>query len=372
MNTVSSVIQRPILQPTVIVAPLPNKRLMVHRGTKQSEPGLIFEDPASWKIETIGLLTGKNTQDDIHRTLTERGRSVNKAELLAFVEALADAAAVEDAEYFDMSSLRVDQTDRYSRNLNGFAALSPNHETPAALQRKLFGAHVLMLGCGGLGSCTATALTMAGCGTISLVDFDHIELGNLNRQLFNSGDVGQRKVDILKSRLEAINPDTRVNTVFQRLESTADVASLIEYFKPGIVVAAIDRPVIANDRWISDACFAAGIPAVFNSVSAGTGLVWTKVPGQTGCFKCDELWSVERNPDHYSTRVYREKNDLIPATSAFSHCAMTVSGMMASDIVRHLVGWPMASAGKLVVIDFATLTTKVVEKPQHPDCRTCK
>jgi hypothetical protein len=51
---------------------------------------------------------------------------------------------------------------------------------------------------------------------------------------------------------------------------------------------------------------------------------------------------------------------------------MTVSGMMASDIVRHLVGWPMASAGKLIAIDFETLSTSSIDKAQHARCTVCR
>jgi molybdopterin-synthase adenylyltransferase len=365
-------IERPALQPTVIAVPLPGPRLAIHSGTRQADASVVFDDPDSWRAAVVPLLTGSNTRDDIYRGLRERGHAVDRAKLHEFLDALASLAAIKDAAYFDAITLGDEQADRYSRNLNGFAALSSNGETPAGLQRRLFNSRVLMLGCGGLGSCTATALVMAGCGAITLVDFDHIELGNLNRQLFTVQEIGQRKVEGLKSRLLAINPAVHVNAVFQRLNSSANVKELIEQYKPSIVVAAIDRPVIAADRWISDACFATGVPGVFNSVSAGMGLVWTKVPGLTGCFQCDELWSEEEKPDHYHTRLYREKHDLIPATSAFSYSAMTVGGMMAADIIRHLVGWPMATAGKLVVIDFATLTMTATDKPQHPRCPICR
>lgn len=365
-------IQRPTLQPTVVAVPLPGSRLAIHRGTRQADPSVVLEDPGSWRIALVPLLTGSNTRDDLCRALAQQGHSVAPADVDEFVDALVALSAVKDASYFDPGTLGGDQADRYSRNLNGFAALSTSGETPADLQRRLFNSRVLMLGCGGLGSCTATALVMAGCGALTLVDFDHVELGNLNRQLFTVQEIGQRKVEALRSRLLAVNPAIHVNAVYQRLASSNDVRRLIEQFRPHIVVAAIDRPVIAADRWISQACVATGVPGVFNSVSAGMGLVWSKVPGLTGCFQCDDLWSAEARSDHHHTRRYREEHDLIPATSAFSYSAMTVGGVMAADIIRHLVGWPMATAGKLVVIDFATLETSVTEKPQHPQCPACR
>ena len=371
MNNQTHIIQYPTGQPTVIAVPLANQRVAIHRGTRQSDPSVILDDKGSWKVSAFALMTGEHTSADIIRLLAMQNIIVDITDLLDYIKTLADLNAVGDVSFFSMDGLRSDQTDRYSRNLNGFSALSGGGIRPAELQKRLLNGHVLMLGAGGLGSCTSTALAMAGCGTISILDFDHIELGNLNRQLFTVHDIGKRKVDGMKERIEMINPDVKVNTYFQRLMSVDDVALVLDQIKPDIVVAAIDRPTIAADRWISDACFAAGIPAVFNSVSAGKGLLWTKVPGKTGCFQCDEMWSIELTTDHHNIRRYREDADLIPATSAFSYSAMTVGGMMASDIVRHLVGWPMATAGKLVVIDFATLSTNVIEKPKHDNCPIC-
>ncbi|MGN7743658.1 ThiF family adenylyltransferase [Pseudomonas sp. 22526] len=361
----------PQLQATVVAVPIHAHRVAMHRGTRQGDASLILDDPDGWKYIALHLMNGQNDLAWIAQQLDTQGHPAQYDDLLALVEDLRVQNLLQDRSFFQPQQLRPDQTDRYSRNLNGFAALARDGRTPAELQTRLLEGHVLMLGCGGLGSCTATALTMAGCGTITLVDFDEIELGNLNRQLFTVQDIGLKKVDGLKARLSAINPDVRVNTVFERLTGTEAVTRLIDEFKPDILVAAIDRPVIAADRWISDACFARGVPAVFNSVSAGMGMLWTKFPGQSGCFRCDEKWSQEHNPDHHATRQYREQHDLIPATSAFSHCAMTVGGMMSADIVRHLVGWPMSSAGKLVTIDFATLQTTIIDKPQHPACTVC-
>jgi molybdopterin/thiamine biosynthesis adenylyltransferase len=229
-----------------------------------------------------------------------------------------------------------------------------------------------MLGAGGLGSLTSLALAMAGCGKISVIDFDTVELSNLNRQAYTVADVGSRKVEALRARIAAANPEVIVNTVAARLNSHSDIKSAITDFEPDIVVAGIDRPTIAADRWISDACFEACVPAVFNSVSAGKGLLWSKVPGSTGCFECDELWAAQNDPEHYQVRRYREEHDLIPATSAFSFSAMTVGGFMASDIIRHLLGRPMASAGKLIAIDFGTLAVSIKEKPAHADCKVCR
>jgi bacteriocin biosynthesis cyclodehydratase domain-containing protein len=101
-------------------------------------------------------------------------------------------------------------------------------------------------------------------------------------------------------------------------------------------------------------------------------LFWTKVPGETGCFNCDDLWARQNTPDQYEVKQYREKHDLIAATSAFSFTAMTIGAMTASDVVRSLVGWPVASAGRAILVDFSTLRLLDYVRPAHPECEVCR
>jgi molybdopterin/thiamine biosynthesis adenylyltransferase len=362
---------KPQLQPTVLAVPLSERRVALHSGTRQAAANLIVDDPLGWRRVAVGLMNGSRTIEEIASSLDQIGHPVEEAEVGRLIETLVAAGVVADADAFVMDGLRDDEVQRYSRNLNGWSALSTDGRTGADLQKALAHGHVLMLGVGGLGSCAAQALAMAGCGTLTLVDFDTVELGNLNRQLYSTGDIGTLKTEVTKRRLEATNPDVKVATMPIRLTGRDHMRSILDQVEPDIAVVAIDRPTIAADRWVNDACFEKGVPLVCNSVSAGTGMLWTKVPGQTGCFACDELWAKTKMPDHYEIRRYREQNDLIPATSAFSYGAMVIGGMIASDVIRHLVKWPMASAGRLVVLDFKTLTTNVSAKPAHPECPVC-
>jgi molybdopterin-synthase adenylyltransferase len=362
----------PKLQPTVIVVPLEDSRLAIHRGTRQSAGNVIMEDPGTWRFAAIREMNGRSTTKDIARALGNGSSGLHISEIEDLISDLTQLGVVADASQFSTDGLRPDEVERYSRNLNGWAALSNDDRTAAQLQKQLAAGRVLILGAGGLGSVAAQALAMAGCENIALVDFDKIDLSNLNRQLYTTHEVGMNKVDALRARLEATNPAVHVTTMNSRLTSAEHVCEVVAMHQPDIVIAAIDRPVIANDRWVSDACFALGVPCVCNSVSAGTGMVWSKVPGKTGCFNCDELWAQQSNPDHYAVRRYREAHDLIPATSAFSFGAMVVGAMIASEVVRHLVGWRMTTAGRLVTMDFATLQTHITDKPQHPNCCVCR
>ena len=96
-----------------------------------------------------------------------------------------------------------DEILRYSRHL-----VLP--EVTLEGQRKLKCARVLCVGAGGLGSPLTLYLAAAGVGTIGLVDFDAVDLTNLQRQiLYATDDVGRPKLEAARERLAALNPDDR-------------------------------------------------------------------------------------------------------------------------------------------------------------------
>ncbi|CAI7998854.1 Probable adenylyltransferase/sulfurtransferase MoeZ [Geodia barretti] len=83
----------------------------------------------------------------------------------------------------------------------------------SAGQRKLVGAKVLVVGAGGLGSPVSLYLALAGVGTIGIVDFDVVDVSNLQRQILHTNaDVGRRKVISAKETLQAHNPEVNVIT----------------------------------------------------------------------------------------------------------------------------------------------------------------
>src|SRR5262249_30116774 len=259
---------KPRLQPTVLAIPLSEQRIALLRGTRQASPSLIVDDPSGWRGAAIDLMNGARTVEDITCSLSVGGHAVPQNEVSSFVDTLPSGRAVADGEAFMMDGLREDELQRYSRNLNGWSALSTDGRTAAEMQKTLAKGHVLMLGVGGLGSCAAQALAMAGCGNITLVDFDRIELANLNRQLYGTHDIGELKTEVTKRRLEATNPDVKVSTFPVRLTGPDHMRSILDQVQPDIAIVAIDRPTIAADRWVNDACFEKGVPLLCNSVSA--------------------------------------------------------------------------------------------------------
>src|SRR5437667_237014 len=97
-----------------------------------------------------------------------------------------------------------DQVYRYSRHI-----ILP--DIGGVGQKKLFKAKVLLVGAGGLGSPAAMYLAAAGVGTLGLVDFDRVDLSNLQRQLLHrTKDIGRPKLDSAEDTINALNPDVKV------------------------------------------------------------------------------------------------------------------------------------------------------------------
>lgn len=104
---------------------------------------------------------------------------------------------------------------------------------------RLTAAHVVIAGCGGLGTNIAIALTRIGVGHLTLIDFDSVELSNLNRQQFKLSQVGMPKVAAMKQNLQEFNPFVTIDTV--QTEVTRD--NIPDLFKDAdIICEAFDNP----------------------------------------------------------------------------------------------------------------------------------
>ncbi|MCE5192188.1 MAG: sulfur carrier protein ThiS adenylyltransferase ThiF [Actinomycetia bacterium] len=132
----------------------------------------------------------------------------------------------------------------------------------------LSASRVAILGCGGLGSNVASMLVRAGVGSLTLVDFDRVELGNLNRQLYFRDELGQMKTDALSHTLWRIDPNVAL-----RLETVCICPeNLLELVRGAdVIVEAVDgaeaKAMIMNE------CLARlpDVPLVAASGLAGLG-----------------------------------------------------------------------------------------------------
>lgn len=240
------------------------------------------------------------------------------------------------------------ERSRYHRHL----ALA---ELGAEGQERLKSASVLVVGAGGLGSPAALYLAAAGVGVLGLVDYDRVELSNLQRQvLFDSSDVGRPKVDVARERLLALNPD--INVVAHALELRAD--NVLETLRGyAVVLDGTDR--LSTRYLINDACVILGIPLVSAAIHRFEGHAMTYLPGRGPCYRC-----------------------LFPAAEegSVANCAEAgVLGVLpgvlgviqATEAIKVITGTGEPLVGRLATYD--ALELRFIELPfsRRPECAVC-
>ena len=174
------------------------------------------------------------------------------------------------------SQFTIQQLDRYSRTM----LLRDIGEEG---QIKLMNAKVLLVGAGGLASSAALYLAACGVGTLGIVDFDRVDLSNLNRQVIHgTDDVGRLKVDSAKAAIGRINPDVNAIVFATRLVP-GNALEIISNFD--IVMDACDN--LSTKFLLNDACYFAGKPYVFGGAvefDGQAGVFWPKSDGP--CLRC--------------------------------------------------------------------------------------
>src|ERR1700680_3266370 len=162
--------------------------------------------------------------DEDIRYLNKESTPVKEGDTISIVPSIAGGSALETMA--PPVTLSKDEILRFSRHL-----IMP--EVGMEGQLKLKSAKVLLIGTGGLGAPLGLYLAAAGVGRIGLVDFDVVDFTNLQRQVtFGTADIGRPKLQSAKERLQAINPEVRLDLYETRLTS----ANALQIFEPYDIV----------------------------------------------------------------------------------------------------------------------------------------
>lgn len=239
--------------------------------------------------------------------------------------------------------------ERYDRHLR-------LPEIGIAGQRRLLDSRILLVGAGGLGSPSALYLAAAGVGTLALIDDDHVERSNLQRQvLHDEGSIGQAKVQSAARRLEAINPGIRIEQIRQRLEDD-NAAALLEGYD--VVIDGADN--FATRYRVNAACLERGIPWVYGAVQRFQGQASVFLPGQGPCYRClfPEPPPAEFAPSCSEAGVLGVLPGLI--------------GMIqATEAIKLLLGLGTSLAGRILTYDALTMRFGEIALPRDPQCPGC-
>ena len=174
-----------------------------------------------------------------------------------------------------MTDFTDEQIERYSRHI-----ILP--EVGGIGQKKMLEAKVLLIGAGGLGSPAGLYLAAAGIGHIGIVDFDVVDLSNLQRQiLHNTSRIGMLKTDSAKQTIEALNPDVQV-TLFNEKLTAQNILQIVEKFD--YVLDGTDN--FPTRYLINDACVMKGKTNIHGSMFRFEGQVSVFKPKEGPCYRC--------------------------------------------------------------------------------------
>ena len=223
-------------------------------------------------------------------------------------------------------------------------------------QERLARARVLVVGAGGLGSPASLYLAAAGVGTIGIVDFDRVELTNLQRQLLHdTASVGRAKTDSARQRLAAVNPHVRVVTH----EVALDADNALDLISPYDVV--VDGTDNFRARYlVNDACVIVGRPNVYASVLRFEGQLSVFATADGPCYRC----------------LYPEP----PAAGTVPSCAEAgvlgvlpgiVGTLQATEALKLVLRIGEPTIGRLLLIDALSMRFRTIRFRRDPLCPAC-
>jgi sulfur-carrier protein adenylyltransferase/sulfurtransferase len=255
-----------------------------------------------------------------------------------------------DDKRSDAMRLSAEELQRYSRHL-----LMP--EVTSDGQRRLKASHILSIGAGGLGSPAALYLAAAGVGTIGIVDFDDVDLSNLQRQILHgTKDIGRSKLESARDRLRDINPEIEIELHECRF-SSENASQLVEQYD--VVVDGSDN---FPTRYLSnDVCVFARKPNVYGSVFRFEGQTTVFAPHLGGpCYRC--LFPEPPPPDSVPNCAQAGVLGVLPG----------IIGMLqAIETIKLIVGIGEPLVGRLLHFDALKVKFRELNLRRDPQCPVC-
>ena len=241
------------------------------------------------------------------------------------------------------------ERQRYSRHL-----LLP--EVGEEGQRRLKGARVLCVGAGGLGSPAALYLAAAGVGTLGLVDFDVVDFSNLQRQIIHgTADVGTSKLESAQARIEALNPEVRVET-FEAHFSKANGKMLVEAFD--VIVDGTDN--FPARYLVNDACVLYGKPNAWGSIFRFEGQAAVFAARGGPCYRC-----LHPEPPPAG---------LVPSCAEAGVLGVLpgiIGTIQATEAIKLILGIGDPLVGRLLVYDALKMRFRELKLQKDPACPVC-
>ncbi|MGA8304825.1 MAG: molybdopterin-synthase adenylyltransferase MoeB [Candidatus Acidiferrales bacterium] len=246
-------------------------------------------------------------------------------------------------------TLSKEEVLRYSRHL-----IMP--EVGMDGQLKLKAAKVLCIGTGGLGAPLGQYLAAAGVGRIGLVDFDRVDLTNLQRQiLFSTNDVGRPKIQAAAERLRGLNPDIQIDT-FETMLTNENALDILKDYD--IVVDGTDN--FATRYLVNDACVLLGKPNVYGSIFRFEGQASVFGYPEGPCYRC--LYPEPPPPGLVPSCAEGGVLGVLPGI---------VGSIQAAETLKLIIGKGEPLVGRLLLFDALSMRFRELKLRKNPDCPVC-
>lgn len=250
-----------------------------------------------------------------------------------------------------MIKLTNEQLERYSRHI----ILS---QVGGKGQKKILSSKVLIIGTGGLGSPAAMYLAAAGVGHIGLVDYDTVDLSNLQRQIIHQTcDVGRAKIESGRETINALNPDVQVHTYDEQV-TAANIRDIIGDLDYDFIIDGTDN--FPAKFLINDACVLLKKPFSHAGIIRFQGQTITYVPGESPCYRC----------------VFNEPppKDAVPTcrqAGVLGVMGGVIGTIQATEALKYLLGVGELLTGYLLTYDALTMTFRKIRVPHNRHCKIC-
>jgi adenylyltransferase/sulfurtransferase len=288
--------------------------------------------------------------------------------LRAFVNVFVNEEEIRDREG-DATPLRENDTISIIPSIAGGAAEDLSREEVLRYSRHLVlpevgiegqktlkRARVLLVGAGGLGSPLGLYLAAAGVGTIGLVDFDVVDLTNLQRQvLYGTKDVGRPKLAAAAERLRDVNPHARIVAHQTRLGSANALAIVGDY---DIVIDGTDN--FPTRYLVNDACVLTGRTNVFGSIFRFEGQVSVFATAEGPCYRC--LYAEPPPPGLVPSCAEGGVLGVLPGI---------VGTIQANEAIKVILGVGEPLIGRLLLFDALRMRFRELRVRKNPGCPVC-
>lgn len=287
--------------------------------------------------------------DEDIRFLKQEETEVTEKDIVSIIPSIAGGAGATVAQPQNDVNLSPEEFRRYGRHL-----IMP--EVGLDGQKKLKAASVVLVGAGGLGSPLALYLAAAGIGRIGIVDFDLVDLSNLQRQILHSThNVGRSKLASAQERITEVNPHVHVEVYETRLTSENALEILAQY---DVVVDGTDN--FPTRYLVNDACVLLKKPNVYGSIFRFDGQASVFYAEEGPCYRC--LYAEPPPPGLVPSCAEGGVLGVLPGI---------IGTIQANETIKLILGIGKPLIGRLLLLDALTIQFRELKLRKNPNCPVC-